>query len=360
MPRRRSPASILFLLPAIAFTLCTGCPKNSQPEQPTTTAPTSPAGEPDNAAQPPAKHAPTPSNPAPKTSGVDLQDDPGAPACLPATGEVDGWIKHLPIRVAAAGAFENILSKQDAARFSRFGVKTAARCAYALSGDGAPMIANVLLAEAETVQDAYGLMSTASRSSGLLDIGGETRVDDHAGLHLHCWQGHAYVHLWTQQTRTATEPDLRRLLLHITGHVTRTSRPEILEAMPRESALPGKMWLVRALSALTPAQLDLSPTLDFGEISRLLGLDSNTLMCIAAYDVPQAKRPNTVWLVRYPNNATASLAYARYSVKLDQAAEPPWLSMNLLKPHGRFLIGTWTAEEESMQFMMPRIDQLLP
>ncbi|MFH1419165.1 MAG: DUF6599 family protein [Planctomycetota bacterium] len=363
MPRRLRPSSAVILLSAIAITVCTGCRKNSQdnqPEQPTAAAPAHPNAESPAAAQPPAPSAPAPGQSIPEAEGVDHQDSPGAPACLPASGDVDDWIKHRPIRVVAVEDLAEIMPEEDAHRISQFRVKTAASCAYAMSGTAGPMIADVLVAEAETPEEAYGLMSTASGSSDLLDIGGETRVEDGSGLHLHCWQGHVYVHIWTDQAREKAEADLRRLLLHITGHVTRTGRPEILEAMPRESARPGKMWLVRQLSVLSPEQLGLSPALDFGEITRLLGLSSDTLMCIAAYDVPQAKRPNTVWLVRYPDEEAASRAYMRYSARIDGAAEQPWLSMNLLKPHGRFLIGTWTAEEESLQFMMPRINQLLP
>ena len=364
MPRRLCPSSAVILSAAIAITVCTGCRKNSQdeqPEQPAATAPAHPEAESPAAAQRPAPSAPAPGQSVPEAAGVDHQDSPGAPACLPASGDVSDWIKHRPIRVVAAVAeLAEIMPEKDARRFAMFRVKTVASCAYAKTGAAGPMIANVLVAEAETPEEAYGLMSTASDSSDLSDIGGETRVEDSSGLHLHCWQGRAYVHIWTQQAREQAEADLRRLLLHITGHVARTDRPEILEAMPRESARPGKMWLVRRLSVLSPEQLDLNHALDFGEITGLLGLNSDTLMCIAAYDVPQAKQPNTVWLVRYPNDDAASKAYMRYSAKIDGAAEQPWLSMNLLKPKGRFLIGTWTAEEESLQFMMPRINQLLP
>jgi len=65
--------------------------------------------------------------------------------------------------------------------------------------------------------------------------------------------------------------------------------------------------------------------------------------------------------VRYPSEQAAADAYARYSRRLEEAMSgSPWQSTLLSPPHGVFLIGTWTAEEESIQYMMPRIEELLP
>jgi hypothetical protein len=50
----------------------------------------------------------------------------------------------------------------------------------------------------------------------------------------------------------------------------------------------------------------------------------------------------------------------RYTRFLADRKDPTAQSTNLLPPHGPYLIGTWTAEEESIQYVMPRIDKLLP
>jgi hypothetical protein len=123
---------------------------------------------------------------------------------------------------------------------------------------------------------------------------------------------------------------------------------------------PGVRWLVRDLASLSVNALGLASSPDLAAVNRLLGLGEGTLMCISAYDVPEGRQPNVVWLVRYPTEKAAANAHERYSTHLARADGPTWASTNLLRPHGRFLIGTWTIEEESLQYMMPRIRQLLP
>ena len=148
--------------------------------------------------------------------------------------------------------------------------------------------------------------------------------------------------------------------MRIVARLPREDSPALLEAMPTQMAVHGRKRLVRDLASLPPGDLPLTSPEDVTTISRLLGLGHDTLMCIADYTVPQAHRANTLWPVEYPDKTAARAAHDRYEMFLTTATDPLSQSTNLMRPHGRFLIGTWTAAEESIQYMMPQIARLLP
>lgn len=294
-------------------------------------------------------------------AGVDAQDAPGSPACLPKSQAAVGWIKREPVRVYPAKNLAGVVSKEEAIRDGFFNIRSAAKCAYEIRhSDGKPRLARVLLIETNSAEDAYGLLTCHAPATETFKIGGETRVDRRDGLHLHCWQGKSYVRMDLAESDPETTEQVIRLLLNISGRIGREDRPAIVEAVPSDSAGLQRKWLVRHLGSLPPKSFDLAFSLDVLKTGGLLGLDKSTQMCVAQYEVPQGARPNVVWVVRYPNNKTAYDAHARYAKFLSQGKDPAALSTNLLPPHGQFLIGTWTAEEESLQYMMPRIAKLLP
>lgn len=291
----------------------------------------------------------------------DLKEEDKAPAYLPANLPREGWVRQEGLRMADAAGLEKLLPTSQAVWFEHFRIKSAASCAYIWEGGGRDVLARVVVFEALSPDDAYGLMSCQSSSPELLGVGGETRVESGVESHLHCWQGNAYVHVWTDSTDEKAVLQTRRLLMHIAGRLPRTDPPALIEAMPRDSAKPGKRWLVRNLSCLRPTVFSHPAGLDLGEVSKLLDLGMDTVMCIAAYDVPEGRRANVVWVVHYATESTAAEAYTKYARRLEESPPgSPWQSTLLLPPHGAFLVGTWTAEEESIQYMLPRIIELLP
>ncbi len=308
----------------------------------------------------PAAGAPADSDPT-GSQDVDDRDDPQAPACLPKSGEVGRWAKYEPVRVVEGQAVGQLVTPEEAARFSHFAVTSAARCGYALpAADGTTGRIQVVVVTADSVDDAYGLMSCQSSSPHTAAVGGETRVEQLQGLHFHCWQGRSYIHLWTIQQAAESAEQTLKLFRYIAAQIPREDQPELLEALPSEGQVPGQRWLVRDLRSISATALGLHPAPDLTKVNGLLALGGETVMCIAAYDLPEARRPNIVWLIRYPSDQLANQAHQRYSDHLAKATQPAAVSTNLLSPHGPFLIGTWTAEEESLQYMMPRIKQLLP
>ncbi|MBN2561369.1 MAG: hypothetical protein JXQ75_10615 [Phycisphaerae bacterium] len=343
-----------FLVACLGST--TGCR-----EKPTDKPPAPAASDSADAGRVPPPAPATPESGIARAEGADDKDDPRAPACLPKSYDVGQWFKHEPVRVTDPSGLIQVMTANEAERFGHFRVDLAARCAYAMKGsDGSTAQTQVLLVEAQSPEDAYGLMTCQSASRETADVGGETRVDRGEALHFHCWQGRSYVHVWTEPPAVASAEEVLPLLRHIVGRIPREDRPELLEAIPRDQKDTGQRWLVRSLLSLSPDAFDLARPPDLKKVNELLDLGNVAFMCIAAYEMPQARQPNVVWLVRYLSKDDAEAAYARYSAFISQAAGPATESTNLLRPHGPFLIGTWTAEEESLQYMMPRIKQLLP
>lgn len=384
------------LVCACCLAVTAGCRQSPPPETPPATAPAQPSSPaPDQSAvpQPPASPdaagppssnepvaipkpidaesgaaRPAPAQPGSKTGRIELkpvdgEDSVGAPESLPKSGEIGGWVKVEPVRVVAPSALAEIVALQDATRFARFRLTSAALCTYALprdAGGGRPAQAHVLLVETETPSDAFGLLTCQSTSSQTANVGGETRIDHEEGVHLHGWQGCHYVHVWSEPAALSTVGELLPLHSHIVGKLAGDGAPELVDVLPQETSDTGRRWLVRHLGSLAPHMLPAAALPDTEKVSELLGLNRDTLMCIAAYDVPDAQGPNIVFVVRYPSESAANAAYLDYAAFLVNAVGPSWESTNLLKPRGTFLVGTWTAEEESLQYMMPRVERRLP
>ena len=310
--------------------------------------------------------------PAGGLRGVDERDDARAPKCLPNSGEAGPWVKVEPVSVAEATRLGEVVSLKEAGRLAYFRIARAARCAYAMTRDhpgGGRADVQAVLIEAETVEDAYGLLTCQAPTGERLNVGGETRVVKDGGLHLHCWQGYVYLHLWQEPPARASIEEMLPLLRHAAAKAETAPLPAALAWLPQEGTEPSGRWLLRHLSSLPltsnvkglPADaLAAGAPPDEARASELLGLDRRTLMGIASYRVPGAKRPNVVWVVRYPSEDAAATAYARYTEFLANPPDPSWESTNLLRPQGLYLIGTWTAEEESLQFVLPRIQERLP
>lgn len=305
----------------------------------------------------PKKVEPRPASPAAPAPQEESQGPPYLPAHLP----IEGWTRQEPVRSADAAGLSKLLPPSQAVWVDHFRIKSAASCGYVCETAGREITARAVVFETQSSEDAYGLMSCQSSSSEVLNVGGETRVETGVELHFHCWQGESYAHVWTEATDEKAVIQTRRLLMHIVGRIPRSDPPSLVEVMPREAAKPGQRWLLRNLSGL-PATVFAHPAgLDLEEVAKLLGLSDETLMCISSYDVPEGRKANTVWVVRYPSAKAAEEAYARYSKRIAEAATgSPWQSTLLHPPQGPYLLGTWTAEEESIQYMLPRIEQLLP
>ncbi|HUN82046.1 MAG TPA: DUF6599 family protein [Phycisphaerae bacterium] len=293
--------------------------------------------------------------------GRDAEDDAKSPACLPQTQKNGTWVKKEPVRVSAPADLAKVLSPRDAQRCEFFRIKSAARCSYGLKrADATYARADVVYIETLTNEDAFGLLTCLCPSTETFRIGGETRVTHSGGLVLHCWQGRCYLKVSSAESDAETAEEMIRLLMHICGKIPGEGPPPILAALPADHRRPGKLWLARHLSSIPPDAIELGYPLDLQKVSAVLGLGKDTLIAVASYDVPNGARPNTVWIVEYPSVKAAADAYARYNRLITKTDDPIAVSASILPEQGTYVVGTWTAEEESMQYLLPKISKALP
>lgn len=291
---------------------------------------------------------------------MDAKDAAHAPGYLPRTGECSTWVKCEPVKVVAAGELSKLVASELASKLARYDLRSAAACAYACTVNGREVIARVLAIETAAPEDAYGLVTCASSSPRTDRCGGLTRVELGPGVTYHTWQGRVYLKVSIDVDSEAAVAEMRRLVQHMASRIQREDEPALVHALPTESRLPGRLWIVRHPASLPQAALSTSPPPDIEATARIGGLGSETLMCVAQYDVPHARQPNTVWVIRYPSTAAAREAYRKLQQQIQSSDSPSWQLTNILPPKGAYVIGTWTAEEESLHYAMPRIASLLP
>jgi len=300
--------------------------------------------------------------------GADERDAPNAPAVLPRSHEFGGWVKHEPVRVVGPDALDSLVADETMRKaMNSYRLKSVAHCVYRYvpPKEAVPLLLDVLWVEAFDADDAFGLFSVmAPPPRGLNADGSQTaerRLAD-GPLQLFGWQGVVCVRMTAAEDddRATLAAAARILRARLLFAIPRADPPELLRLLPRDRLLPEREWLVRKAVALQlPGAAEL-PAIDPERLDALLGLDGRAWLAVAAYEVGPAEPPNYVWIVRYPDAASAEQAFERYQAELDQPEDEVDRNTMLAGPRGRFVAGTWTADQESVQHLLPRLLPLLP
>jgi len=295
----------------------------------------------------------------PAPASPDDQDSPDAPPFLPRSGVVPNWTKHEPIRTALPGELVKVMRPETARVIEPYQVKRAALCAYRfMPPDRSPgQVVRVLVVETHLPEDAYGIF-TVERTGEISREPGLWMATDSSGrsLTIHVWKGRHYLQLEAQTPGDASLLEACRALIRkITFQMPDASPPELTEAFPRPGLMPNQQWFIRGWASLAGPGAAGLKFADSKSISDALGLDKDTQMVIGTYKVRGAVRPHVVWVVRYETPEEARKAYDRYQAYLDKATDRESGSTMLLRPTGRYLLGTWTAEEESIEPVLPKL-----
>ncbi len=285
----------------------------------------------------------------------------GLPEYLPRSAEAGVWTLAEFARLSPE-SLEQAVPVEEARRIRAFGVKGAVSASYRWETAGQEAAASIVAFEAASAEDAYGLTTCASSSAVTERCGGLTRVDAGPGLRMATWQGRMALRASTPSADTAAGTELRRLVQEIVSRIPREDAPDLLQAVPTASQIPGRQWIVRHLTSLPPTAFPPGRTPDLGHLSRLLGLDGGTLVFVSAHRVPRTDAANVVWIVRYGAADHARQAHDRLNAFLgtEAGSSAAWQRVTAAPPRGRFLVGTWTAEEESLRHLIPRVLELLP
>ncbi len=191
--------------------------------------------------------------------------------------------------------------------------------------------------------------------------GGVLRIDKDDGLHLHAWKDRYYVHVFGRSGRDeACLEAFRRLVDRIMFQMPERDRPVVLQRLLDRGQTTPRHWLVRSMRSLSgPARRDM-PIDEPAKIDDLLGMDGDTLLVIVAYEIEGEPVPNYIWLAKYPTPALALEAYRRYQAYLASSRDRDAFNTIVKEPKGTIFIGTWSAEQESVQNLVPLIHKELP
>ncbi|MBN1347288.1 MAG: hypothetical protein JXQ73_31650 [Phycisphaerae bacterium] len=298
---------------------------------------------------------------APPPGGVVEQDAPDAPPFLRRAELASNWVKHKAVETGVPGKWDGIIPAKIAPLIAPYQIKQVATCEYARS-KAPELVAELLSIEAHRCEDACGIFSVLATGELSKEQGQLARTDKRGKSWVrHIWRGRHYLRVTVPNggggvgAGEACEP----LIQQVTLLIPDSAPPELTEALPRPGLDSEGVWLIRDWISLTgPGASELKP-LPSRQTSALLGLDKDSLMAIATYRVKGATRPNRVWVVQYDSPDQAKEAYKRYSTFLRGPAGPEADSTMLLAPRGKYLVGTWTAEEESLAPVLPKLQSNL-
>lgn len=336
----------------VACGILIGCKPAPPEEQPPAQAPTADAE--------PVTPQPTPS--AWQPAGEPIVDDPGAPAGFPGDEEVAGWHKCTGVQVAVGQGIAELLGEDLARRLVGFDLSQLAWAEYEYSLAGPVHLATLFLLETSTPEEAFGVGTVLAPGADRVLAGLLEGVTTHGVNVVRVAGGGRHVGLIAADA--ADEPAViqasAQLLSHLMAADPATQfRPVLLDALPTEEPTPSRVWLVRRASALAAAAENL-PLEHPDQIDQLLGLaQTEAWLLVACYPVSGGERDNCVWLCAYSSEEQATAAHLTYR-NLIERWRPDWTRSTFLKsPIGRYLLGTWTSEEESIQPVLDRIAERL-
>ena len=290
----------------------------------------------------------------------DDNDQPGAPAFLPRSDTVAGWIKTRAVWLQTARQFLESLEDSDRrAEMAPYRIMDAARCGYEMDVDGTRWSLEVCVLRCRTPDDAFGLFATQRTGR---PVGATAQVwcdEGPESLVLQAWQATCY--LWAEARPADVErllPEAEKLLARILLGLPAADPPPLLSHMPTRGRRAERMWFVRGARSLSAPGAALLTPAGADAVDGVLRLKAARGMVAASYEASPGEPPNNIWLVEYESPSDASAAYESYRRALalppdrgGSAGRVPHTLM--ISPVGRFLAGSWSAEQESAMYLLP-------
>lgn len=290
-----------------------------------------------------------------KDARSDIPDAVDTPAYLKPARINHDWIKFESVRTATSDQLDRIVGNAQLDIIKPYRVKKAASCAYRHM-ERPQQVVRVLVMETLIPEDAYGLFSVLATGVESKDKGLTLRIESQGTKAVaHTWKERHYVQLTATGLASAEAKDYLGVLREITFRMPDAKQPALVRALPTDQGLAARFWFIRDLASLAGPGAEAIALPNDVPLARLLGLDSDAEMAIGAYRIPNARRPHLLWAVRYDKPEQAKAIHKRYQEYLDSAADPWSQSTMLYPPFSQYIIGTWTAEEESLSMLLPKL-----
>ncbi len=291
------------------------------------------------------------------------KDDPAAPGWLPKPDEIPGWVRTSNVKVVYPGQWDQLENQLLKKVMESYSIKQVAMMEFKSSSPNVTgATARIVLAEANFGDDAYGVFTSRITAAPDASVGSLASFStDVTGTMGDCWQGKYYVH--ASATKSA-QGDLRisvqKLVAGLVKPIPSADPPAALNYLPTAGRLAGQVWVVRKnLDSIPPKILTEVLAGKQADITKSLDLNADTLMAVVGYDAGANESPNYIWIVQYPTAKIAAEAHKRLEAVCAKWSKPMML---LEQPRGKFLFGSFTADQESLSTMqiLPQTRSLLP
>jgi hypothetical protein len=292
-----------------------------------------------------------------QASSIDAQDAPNSPRALPRGDALPGWRKLQPVKLfsaaelASAGLDERL---QRALKF--YPVTRIAKAAY----QNGPATASVIFAEADPF-DAAGLFTIVTDHPRPI-VRPDGSMHGKSGRQtLTAWQGNVFVQIsLDSDSNDALNAKAQALMDRIVFALPSEEAPLLIRIVSRERRERCRVWSVRTADALNLVEVDALKKLPASEVNQLLGLPGPATLSVAAIDVVP-NDPHLIWVAEYEDAKAAAAAHARYEASLKSGAGGSLgKTTELAEPHGHYLVGTWTKQQETLQPLLPLVAGSLP
>ncbi len=318
---------------------------------------------------PPTQAAPK-KKPAPPTAADPAKDDPATPEWLPDPEEIPGWVRSANVQALTPGEWDRLTNEKLKRCVGAYSIKTVLTFHYEsmLPAPGGA-IAEFALCRAASSTDAFGL-ATCMMPVHPRDtlVGSMSSLEtSETGQIVYGWQGDYFVHVVSRRL-AGPEPrvSVEKLAAALVRPIPTAEPPRLLGYLPTARRIPGRTWVACKHLGILPPEVQKQALRGSAlETTKSLGLGADTRMAIVAYNAGEGEAPNYVWLVEYPTNQDAIKALGRYKNMLRKIKPMPLVLMDMArdadgKPVGRYLCGTWTADQESIMNLLPEIVGRLP
>jgi hypothetical protein len=292
--------------------------------------------------------------------GKDAEDHPDAPRALPRSSEVQGWIKMQAVEVAGGEEMTQFVEDPAVRRvLAPFKFARLARATYRCPNAAA----EVLLAEGVAPEDALGAFSLANGGAPCA-----TRVDGSLQASLPgdgkavliAWQGNAFLRLEYTLEQEAGLRDCERLASRTVFGLPMTEPPLLMRAVKEVPQEHCQCWFVRSAAVLRQQDNPRLRQIDPAALDSRLGLGGDAVLSVVAVEPTRGAAPIIIWLAEYATADEAKGAADRYTRAISSAPQGLDAVTHVGEPRGRFVIGTWTADQEAARNMVNMLREVLP
>jgi hypothetical protein len=305
--------------------------------------------------------------PLPELVPADAQDDARYAPLFPKSNKVDGWIKTFAVRGGDRSLIGDYLPKLEPI-LSPYAVDSIATVQYQRVYEDNVETVKIVLIRAASRSDAYGMMSVSCPGSDIFSTG-EIRRQVQPGQI--CMVKGNYFGIFAGSTEARGQSHLTEGMDRLVGKVAfeipeRAEVPMVVQVFQTEQLPPATILFLRNLSSLEgPAGrniVELVGMTDLERLNSLLQLGEKVDFSVALFENNQWLSPNVVWLAKYPTREKAMEVYNNYRNMLKKASKDDRFLRNTFfkAPRGRYFLGVWTMDTESMARLTNKIEKNLP